>query len=55
MSHEGRMKRGKEKIAKGLTDSETEYYLANKDKEVTMPEDNQETPKENKEEEEKSE
>lgn len=30
MSHEGRMSRGADKISKGITDSETEYYLANK-------------------------
>ena len=30
MTHEGRMARGEEKISKGITDIETEYYLANK-------------------------
>ena len=37
MSHEGRMARGKEKISKGLTDIETEYYLANKVEEKPEP------------------
>ena len=30
MTHEGRMSRGADKIFKGIKDSETEYYLANK-------------------------
>ena len=34
MTHEGRMARGEEKISKGIKDSETEYYLDNKPKEV---------------------
>ena len=33
MTHEGRMSRGKEKLSKGVTDSETKYYLDNKPKE----------------------
>ena len=32
MSHEGRMRRGELKISKGIKDSETEYFLANKPK-----------------------
>ena len=38
MTHEGRMARGKEKISKGITDSETEYYLENKPEEEEEPE-----------------
>ena len=34
MTHEGRMARGEEKLSKGITDSETEYYLDNKPPEV---------------------
>jgi hypothetical protein len=34
MTHDGRMERGKDKIARGLSDIETEYYLANKPKEI---------------------
>ena len=32
MTHEGRMRRGELKISKGIKDSETEYFLANKEK-----------------------
>ena len=32
MTHEGRMARGKEKLSKGVKDSETQYYLDNKPK-----------------------
>jgi predicted DNA-binding protein len=38
MTHEGRMQRGKEKIEKGISDIETEYYLANSKKEEIKPE-----------------
>ena len=31
MTHEGRMIRGEEKLKQGITDTETEYYLANKE------------------------
>ncbi len=43
MSHEGRMSRGELKISKGISDSETKYFLANKPKEETV-----EKPKEEK-------
>ena len=49
MSHEGRMRRGELKISKGITDSETEYYLANKPKEETKPEEKEKEEKPKKE------
>ena len=33
MTHEGRMARGEEKLSKGITDIETEYFLENKPEE----------------------
>ena len=37
MSHEGRMRRGEEKISKGITDIETKYFLDNKPKPKEIP------------------
>jgi len=45
MTHEGRMARGEEKLSKGLKDSETEYYLANKPEDPVQEEPKKEAKK----------
>lgn len=37
MTHEGRMSRGQEKLSRGITDSETQYFLDNQPKDKTIP------------------
>ena len=51
MTHEGRMARGKEKLSKGVKDSETQYYLNEGGKKMSEEETNPEKEEESKEEE----
>lgn len=45
MSHEGRMMRGQEKISKGITDSETAYFLEHKPAPVNVDKVEEKKPK----------